>query len=580
MKVSLRRGGFLAAAVAIAAGIATQQPARAAGTSSHVAYVTDFGTGSNDPCAPFSGGGCGLFPGSSIFVNALTGVAPGGTYTTADASLTVTVTDVSVAAIDGGGVAVLNAFDTIILYGVCDIGSHPATMTAINQYLTAGTGKVMIFDADRCSGATGVPPPADYSTFLFPFTASTPGPEGASGSYSNVEVSTLTTGLPPAPPPVVIDAGNDSVGDANTFVTFNPNWCGSITAENTLSNIGFVEAYARTPNGGLVIYEGEDFWFDFGAGTTGGHQRLVFDLMLKQQFNPDGLPCALPASGISLAPPTQTHLTGTNATVTATVVDANNVGQSGIVVTFTALSGPNAGLLGTATTDGSGNAHVSFTSAVGGTDVVQASFVDILSNTHLSNMVNAIFNTPPVAICQNVTIAANASCAGVSASIDNGSFDPDGDPITLVQSPAPPYALGSTLVTLTVSDNRGGVSSCTGTVTVVDITAPAVSCTPSVNPSGDNIPSASKTNEDGFYLITASDGCGAPTVTLGGIALASGETIKLTQSPGQSGAALVNTMGPLNIKHFNVGPNDAVITATDGSGNVSTVSCLVPPPPK
>ena len=46
-------------------------PTAGAATSSKVAYVFDFGTGANDP------GGPGI--GSSIFVNALTGVAPGVT---------------------------------------------------------------------------------------------------------------------------------------------------------------------------------------------------------------------------------------------------------------------------------------------------------------------------------------------------------------------------------------------------------------------------------------------------------------------------------------------------------------------
>jgi hypothetical protein len=80
-------------------------------------------------------------------------------------------------------------------------------------------------------------------------------------------------------------------------------------------------------------------------------------------------------------------------------------------------------------------------------------------------------NQPPQAICQDVTVAAGSDCTA-NASIDNGSFDPDADPITLSQSPSEPYPLGSTPVTLTVSDNKGASSQCTGTVTVVDNTPP------------------------------------------------------------------------------------------------------------
>jgi len=556
---------FLGLIVSLMVGFS---PTTHAATTNNVAYITDFGAGSNDTVGPPS------IPGSSIFLNALTGagVPDGGTYTTADSSLTATIHNVSVAAVDSGGVGALAGFDTVILYQVCDIGSHPATMAAINAYLTAGSGKVMIFDSDRCAGVFGFPPPANYSTFLFPFTASTPGPEGAAGEYTNVQASTLTTGL------VVGPIAADAVGDANTFVTFNPGWCGSITAENELGNVGFVEAYARTPNGGLVIYEGEDFWFTFGPTA---HLRQVFDLMLKQHFDPDGLPCALPASGISLAPPTQTVVTGTPATVTATVVDANDVGQAGITVNFVVTSGPDTGATGSAVTDGSGNASFTITSAVGGTDVLHASFVDVLGNTHVSNNASIIFNTPPVALCKNLTLAAGAnSCESVPGSVNNGSFDPDGDAITLAQVPPGPFALGITPVTLTVTDSRGASSSCTATVTVVDVTPPALSCVQSVNPSGNNIPTAHKTNEDGFYLVSAADACGATSITFGGVTLSSGETIKLTQSPGHSGVTFVNTMGPLAIKHFDVGPDDPVIVATDGAGNSTTATCLVPPPPK
>ncbi len=85
-------------------------------------------------------------------------------------------------------------------------------------------------------------------------------------------------------------------------------------------------------------------------------------------------------------------------------------------------------------------------------------------------------NRPPDARCRNVTVSAGESCTAY-ASIDNGSSDPDGDPITLAQSPAEPYSLGSTMVTLTVSDGENASSSCTGIVTVVDDTPPVITLT-------------------------------------------------------------------------------------------------------
>jgi len=90
-------------------------------------------------------------------------------------------------------------------------------------------------------------------------------------------------------------------------------------------------------------------------------------------------------------------------------------------------------------------------------------------------------NQPPVAVCQNVTVAAGLSCTA-SASIDNGPYDPDGDPITLSQLPAGPYPLGNSVVTLTATDSKGSSSQCTGTVIVADNTPPTINCI-SVNPA-------------------------------------------------------------------------------------------------
>jgi sugar lactone lactonase YvrE len=82
-------------------------------------------------------------------------------------------------------------------------------------------------------------------------------------------------------------------------------------------------------------------------------------------------------------------------------------------------------------------------------------------------------NHPPVARCTNVVVFAGGS--GVAAaSVDNGSYDPDGDPITITQTPPGPYPLGTSQVTLTVTDNHGASDSCHATVTVVDTMPPEI----------------------------------------------------------------------------------------------------------
>jgi predicted outer membrane repeat protein len=84
-------------------------------------------------------------------------------------------------------------------------------------------------------------------------------------------------------------------------------------------------------------------------------------------------------------------------------------------------------------------------------------------------------NQPPVAVCRDVTVYADPDCTAY-ALIDVGSYDPDGDPITLTQSPPNPYPVGTNIVTLTVVDSRGASNSCTARVIVTDTSSPTLTC--------------------------------------------------------------------------------------------------------
>lgn len=198
--------------------------------------------------------------------------------------------------------------------------------------------------------------------------------------------------------------------------------------------------------------------------------------------------------------------------------------------------------------------------------------------------VTVVDQTPPAITCPAAQTVECTSPAGASVNVGAPTATDNCSVTSTGCSPASgTFAIGTTAVACSATDGSGNSAGCQTAVTVVDTTAPGVSCVPSVNPSGNNIPAASKINEDGFYKVGASDVCTVPgsiVIRIGGYVLAQGETIKITQARGQSGARLVNTMGPLQIKHFQVGPGDAVLTATDAAGNTTSVTCLVPPPPK
>jgi len=149
---------------------------------------------------------------------------------------------------------------------------------------------------------------------------------------------------------------------------------------------------------------------------------------------------------------------------------------------------------------------------------------------------------PPVAQCKHVTVSADVTCTA-DASIDNGSFSPNaGGTIALAQSPAGPYPLGDTSVTLTVIDNHGASNSCVATVTVADTTPPAITCPANIvadatSPSG---------AVEGFGL-TASDNCSLASVTT----------------------------SPASGSVFAIGDTTVTCIAIDGAGNQATCTFTV-----
>ncbi|MCK6619852.1 MAG: carboxypeptidase regulatory-like domain-containing protein [Calditrichaceae bacterium] len=150
---------------------------------------------------------------------------------------------------------------------------------------------------------------------------------------------------------------------------------------------------------------------------------------------------------------------------------------------------------------------------------------------------------PPVAICQNVSVAADANCQAsvTAAQVNSNSYDPDGDSFTLSLFPEGPYQLGETDVILTVTDEGQASASCPAKITVFDGTAPSISCPGDITVEAD--PGTCQAVVT--FSVTANDNC-------------------------DSDVELVCT--PSSGSNFPIGTTMVNCTATDDAGNQSDCS--------
>jgi hypothetical protein len=165
-----------------------------------------------------------------------------------------------------------------------------------------------------------------------------------------------------------------------------------------------------------------------------------------------------------------------------------------------------------------------------------------------------------------------------NASIDDGSSDPDGDPLTLVQAPPSPYALGSTTVQLTATDPKGAFSQATGVVTVVDHTPPVVGA---ISPSATSLwPPNHKMVDVTVNYGGVTDNCSAASCVL---TVSSNEAVNGSGDGNTSPDWQVVDAHHVQLRAERAGNgNDRIytltLTCTDAVGNrtVRTATVLVP----
>ncbi len=192
--------------------------------------------------------------------------------------------------------------------------------------------------------------------------------------------------------------------------------------------------------------------------------------------------------------------------------------------------------------------YVDFFCSDVGPNTVYLYVTDESGNLSIESAVVTISDvTPPVAICQNITVQLDASgnASITAAQVDNGSHD--ACPIAS-RSVAPNTFtcsnVGPNLVTLSVTDVNSNLSVCNATVTVQDHVAPIAICKNigiQLNALGEATITASQVNNG------SNDACGIASL---GVA-------------------------PFKFGCENVGNNTVTLTVTDNNSNVTTCTANV-----
>jgi uncharacterized protein YegL len=326
---------------------------------------------------------------------------------------------------------------------------------------------------------------------------------------------------------------------------------------------------------------------------------------LEEIFEAIGAAIVVPAAtNVSIVDTVDSHFTVTAPTASkGTVIQAGNVltwtipelGTETVTLTFTATHNPalpggieqvNDSVAYTDTeghTVTFGNPSVNVRGCAAHIDLTPPTDTNELT-TGASHTVTAKvtddFGDPVAGIPVSflITLGPNAGKTG------SGTTNAAGE-TTFTYSPLVAFAGLGTDTIRGCFVNGAGMNVCdTATKLWVDTTAPRASCVETNNPSGGNVPKSgpnagnSGQNPDGFYELIGVDIVSSVRISVFTFGpFPSGTKVKYTQAPGSSPSI---KPGPGDIDWSIKGPTELVFTATDQSGNSTTVTCLLPPPPK
>jgi hypothetical protein len=208
----------------------------------------------------------------------------------------------------------------------------------------------------------------------------------------------------------------------------------------------------------------------------------------------------------------------------------------------------------------------------GNVGVVPVTLTVTDNNSNTANCianVTVIDNTAPVAVCQDITVALDAS--GVynlnGIEINNGSNDACG----IASYSASPSVfscanVGANNVTLTVTDVNGNSATCTATVTVEDVTAPVITCPTDIvvdaiiNNCGRVVNYSFGVN-DACATVTQTDGSGLTSGSLFPVGITN-QTYEVTDQTGTYTCSFTVTVNDVQDPVINNCPSNITVSNT------------------
>ena len=545
----------------------------------------------------------------------------------ASGNASISTVDIDNGSVDNCGIAsiTLDGGASTLNFDCSDVGTQTVTLTVtdVNGNVSTCTADVTIEDnVDPSAVCQDITVQLDASG-----NATITGVDIDNGSADNCGIASLDAG------PNSFDCSNIGVNTVTLTVTDDNGNVTTCTADVTIEDNVNPDAVCQDitiqldANGDATIV---------AADVDGGSSDNC--AIASMTVSPNVFDCN--NLGTNLVVLTVTDVNGNVSTCTATVTVEDNVPPTPICQDIIAELDPTGNVVvapGDVDNGSFDNCAIvsitldpnTFVCADIGLNAVTLTVTDVAGNVSTCTAnVDVQDNVLPSALCQDITVqldaAGNALITPVM--VDNGSTDACGSVTPTLVSPAnfDCSNVGINIVTLTVEDQNGNISTCESTVTIEDNINPDAVCQDitvqldatgnvSITPadvdggSSDNCaidfmtvdPNSFTCAEEGAntVMLTVTDVNGnvstctatvtventvIPTVSCQDITIyldaAGTASIVAADVDGRSNAACgiaSLTVDPSTFDCSNVGPNTVTLTGTDNSGNVSTCTATV-----